>query len=88
MKKPILAASLICCDPLNIEKDISELLKGEIDWIHFDVMDGQFVPRYGLYVEVLTSLSIDSLRRAENPPPNKIIFGLSISNSNSSCHCF
>jgi len=73
MKKPILAASLICCDPLNIENDISELLKGEIDWIHFDVMDGQFVPRYGLYAEVLSSLrmltskTVDVHMMVDNP---------------------
>lgn len=51
-----LAASLICSNPINIEKDIDELILGNIDWIHFDVMDGQFVPRHGLYVEVLTAL--------------------------------
>ena len=55
-KKPLLAASLICSNPLNIENDLNELLKGGIDYIHFDVMDGRFVPRYGLYPEILVSL--------------------------------
>jgi pentose-5-phosphate-3-epimerase len=36
-KKPLLAASLICSNPLNIENDLNELLKGGIDYIHFDV---------------------------------------------------
>lgn len=63
MKKPILAASLICSDPLNVERDIRELVDANIDWIHFDVMDGQFVPRYGLYPEIL-----HSLRRLTNVP--------------------
>ena len=52
-KKPLIAASLICSDPLNLQRDINELIKGESDFIHFDVMDGQFVPRYGLYPEIL-----------------------------------
>ena len=55
-KKPLVAASLICSNPLNLEADINELIIGEVDYIHFDVMDGQFVPRYGLYPEILTYL--------------------------------
>lgn len=55
-KKPLVAASLICSNPLNLEADINELIKGGVDYIHFDVMDGQFVPRYGLYPEILTYL--------------------------------
>ncbi len=51
-----LAASLICANPLKIMDDISELLKNNIDQIHFDVMDGTFVPRHGLYIEILQEL--------------------------------
>jgi ribulose-phosphate 3-epimerase len=56
MRKIHLAASLVCADPLNIESDIKQLNNGKADLIHFDVMDGSFVPRYGLYPEILTSL--------------------------------
>lgn len=57
MKKPIkLCASLICGDPINLEKDLAELQRSNIDMIHFDVMDGQFVPRYGLFPEILRSI--------------------------------
>lgn len=72
-KKPLLAASLICSNPLNIENDLNELLKGGIDYIHFDVMDGRFVPRYGLYPEILvslkkkTKLNVDVHMMVENP---------------------
>lgn len=73
MKKPILAASLVCCDPINIEKDVMQLLDGGIDWIHFDVMDGKFVPRYGLYPEILhslrklTDITVDVHMMVDNP---------------------
>lgn len=53
---PLIAASLICSDPLNLENDIEQLNIGKADLIHFDVMDGHFVPRYGLYPEILSYL--------------------------------
>jgi len=56
MKKYKLAASLICANHCNFEKDVKLLEKGGIDYIHFDVMDGIFVPRYGLYPELLKSI--------------------------------
>lgn len=55
-KKPLISASLICSNPLDLNSDLKELIIGQSDFIHFDVMDGQFVPRYGLYPEILTFL--------------------------------
>jgi ribulose-phosphate 3-epimerase len=72
-KNPLIAASLICSNPLDLQKDIEELIKSKVDYIHFDVMDGQFVPRYGLYPEILTSLKkqtkipVDVHMMVENP---------------------
>jgi len=72
-KNPLIAASLICSNPLNLDKDIDEILKGKAEFIHFDVMDGQFVPRYGLYPEILTYLkkksdiSVDVHMMVQNP---------------------
>lgn len=51
-----LAASLICADPLNLGKDIDQLNAASLDFIHFDVMDGSFVSRYGLYPEILVEV--------------------------------
>ena len=68
-----LLASLICGDPLALRSEIIELEKGGIDGIHFDVMDGQFVPRLGLYPEYLkavkgsTNLPVDLHLMIENP---------------------
>lgn len=51
--KAQLSASLISSNLSNIERTIQELKKGKVDAIHFDVMDGLFVPRFGLHPEIL-----------------------------------
>jgi len=70
-----LAASIICGNPLNLQKDLSALKRGKIDYIHFDVMDGVFVPRYGLFPEYLkairsqTNIPIEVHMMVQNPEP-------------------
>lgn len=56
MNSYTLSASLVCGDPLSLGADIRALVDGGIDAIHFDVMDGHFVPRLGLYPELLESV--------------------------------
>src|SRR3990167_3523385 len=51
-----LTASIICADLLNLKEEMGLLKKGKIDRIHFDVMDGIFVPRYGLPPEILRQI--------------------------------
>lgn len=51
-----LSASIICSSFINLSKEIKALEKGQIDRIHFDVMDGIFVPRYGLPPEILRQI--------------------------------
>ena len=54
--KPTFTASVVCMDPLNLENEISVLRDTGITDLHIDVMDGQFVPRLGMYPEQLTEI--------------------------------
>ena len=55
-KKYTLSASIICADFMNLKANVGELERAGIDSIHFDVMDGLFVPRYGLFPEIITQI--------------------------------
>ena len=74
-KKYTISASLICADPLNLEKAVKEIEESGIEYIHFDVMDGVFVPRYGMYPEIITyikkisNLPVDVHMMVDNPEP-------------------
>tara|TARA_S200000501_G_scaffold376122_1_gene430061 strand:+ start:1068 stop:1748 length:681 start_codon:yes stop_codon:yes gene_type:complete len=83
MKNIKIAASLICADPINLEKEVNELIESKVDLIHFDVMDGSFVPRYGLYPEILKAIKakkncppVDVHMMSENPEDFIEIFAL------------
>ena len=43
-----LSASVMCANLLNLEQDLDLLRKGGFDYLHFDMMDGHFVPMIGL----------------------------------------
>jgi len=68
-----LSASIMCANFSHLRKDIEELEKGGIDYLHFDIMDGHFVPNFTMGPDILktvrklTSLSFDTHLMVENP---------------------
>jgi len=70
-----LSASIICADMLDIGAEIERVNRAKVETIHFDVMDGLFVPRLGLHPEMLrsirsrTNLPIDVHLMVADPEP-------------------
>lgn len=63
----------MCGDFLNLEQTIHDLENSGVDYIHFDVMDGHFVPNFGLNLDIfkivksITSLPINVHLMVDNP---------------------
>ncbi|BGE82627.1 ribulose-phosphate 3-epimerase [Staphylococcus croceilyticus] len=65
--------SLLSADFLNLKNEIALLEEAQVDGLHFDVMDGQFVPNISIGLPILdavrsaTQLPIDVHLMIENP---------------------
>lgn len=51
-----ITASIMCADLLNLEKDIKALEKAGVDYFHYDIMDGHFVPNMTLGLETICEI--------------------------------
>jgi ribulose-phosphate 3-epimerase len=52
-----LSASIMCANLIDLGRDMSELERKGFDYLHFDLMDGRFVPEIGLGVALLEQIS-------------------------------
>ena len=44
----LLCPSMMCANFASLQKEIEDLEEGGIDIFHLDVMDGSFVPNFGM----------------------------------------
>lgn len=72
-RTPLLAASIMCADILNMEKALCQIKEAGIHYLHCDIMDNHFVPNMMMPMEFLnklriaTDLPFDFHIMAENP---------------------
>jgi ribulose-phosphate 3-epimerase len=81
MKEGI-SASMICVDFLNLKEEIELMEQAKIDYLHFDIMDGNFVSNYALGVCLIdqvrqaTKIPLDIHLMIERPEMKLHYFGL------------
>lgn len=51
-----ISASMMCSDLVHLKENISIFEKKNIEYLHIDIMDGDFVPNFGLGVDYLRGL--------------------------------
>ena len=66
----MISPSLMCADFMNLGDELRKLEKGDIEYLHIDIMDGVYVPNYTLgtdFVKPAAFAKNRSKHTAESP---------------------
>ena len=80
--KSKISASMMCANLVDLSQTIRIFEKGGVDYLHIDVMDGEFVPNFGLGVDYirglreLTGIPLDIHLMVNNPERKYGFLGL------------
>ena len=79
---PGVSPSMMCADALNLGRDVQQLTEAGVQYFHYDIMDGDFVPNFMLGPDVIravrkvSSVPADIHLMVKNPERHLHLFDL------------